>query len=167
MSWKQIEIMPLEPKIWKHQLNGNILGNKLSFYLYQTGVPLYFHYSRWNLHERKVGLGILFGRVKKSHLHELMEVSIIKLCLSFNGNQKLALSAYSEFIQFELCSKFDVSLATRCVLDNSNYIVTSFGNNYSFNQTNYHHHHFCCWNCVCRLLSSTCISRVFQARIRI
>lgn len=116
---------------------------------------------------KKLVWAFYLGEWKKNHLHELMEVSIIKLCLSFNGNQKLALSAYSEFIQFELCSKFDVSLATRCVLVNSNYIVTSFGNNYSFNQTNYHHHHFCCWNCVCRELSSTCISSIFQARIRI
>lgn len=41
-------------------------------------------------------------------------------------------------IQFE--QFHDVSLATRCVVVNTNYIVTSFGNNYCVNQTNYHHH---------------------------
>lgn len=43
----------------------------------------------------------------------------------------------------------------RCVISdgdvvvNTNYVVTSFANNYSLNQTNYHHHHRCRHRCDC------------------
>lgn len=85
---------------------------------------------------------------KKNHLHELMEVSIIKLCLSLMAIKSWGYQHRNGRRQTErnhsvwaLQHIHDVSLATRCVVVNTNYIVTSFGNNYCVNQTNYHHHH--------------------------